>query len=231
MSRRHRFLAVIISLLILFGLVGPVPVAQASTINSARTFNSSLNVASVTDTVSFPSDGQLVSKEQYFPGAVPILFLPGTIMANATSSQGAIVIYTVNASDPDNPDGLPTVTCTPSSGSVFPIGATTVVCTASDASGNSASGIFSVIVVDRTPPVLYLPGTIIAHATSSLGAIVNYTVSSTDPIDPANLPTVICIPPSGSVFPIGTTTVHCTASNPMGYSTTSGSFQVIVKKR
>jgi HYR domain len=231
MSRHHCFLVIIIFPLILFGLVGPVPVAQASTSNSVRTSNSSLNLTHVADTIPFLLDSQLVSKEENYPGATPALFLPGTIMANATSAQGAIVIYTVNASDPDNPASLPTITCTPPSGSYFPIGTTTVFCMASNASGNSTSGIFLVTVVDRTPPVLYLPGTIVANATSSLGAIVNYTVSATDPIDPANLPTLTCIPPSGSVFPIGTTIVYCTASNPMGYSTTSGSFQLTVKKR
>jgi hypothetical protein len=38
------------------------------------------------------------------------------------------------------------VSCSPASGSVFPIGDTTVACTATDASGNVAKGSFSVHV-------------------------------------------------------------------------------------
>jgi hypothetical protein len=149
MSRRYRFLGVIISLLILFGLMGSAPVTQASTINSARTFNGFLNLAHVADTVSFLSDRQPVPKEQYFIGTTPILFLPGTIIANATSSQGAIVTYIVNASDPDNPPYQLTITCIPPSGSFFPIDTTVVHCTASDPAGNSTNGSFQVTVRHR----------------------------------------------------------------------------------
>jgi hypothetical protein len=41
------------------------------------------------------------------------------------------------------------VTCDPASGSEFPIGTTTVGCTATDAHGNTASGSFPVDVSSR----------------------------------------------------------------------------------
>jgi hypothetical protein len=44
-------------------------------------------------------------------------------------------------------DGAIPATCSPASGALFPIGATTVHCTAADARGNSASGDFTVTVV------------------------------------------------------------------------------------
>ena len=48
------------------------------------------------------------------------------------------------------------------------------------------------------------------------------------PVTPANCgATVVCTPPSGSCFPTGTTTVTCTASEPMG-QTASCSFTVTV---
>ncbi|MGH3202035.1 MAG: HYR domain-containing protein [Streptosporangiaceae bacterium] len=51
---------------------------------------------------------------------------------DATSPSGATVTYPLPAvKDPDNPTP-PTAVCTPSSGSVFPIGTTTVTCTATD---------------------------------------------------------------------------------------------------
>jgi hypothetical protein len=46
----------------------------------------------------------------------------------------------------DDRDPNPTVTCTPPSGSFFPVGTTTVNCQATDASGNIATGSFLVHV-------------------------------------------------------------------------------------
>jgi hypothetical protein len=57
------------------------------------------------------------------------------------------------------------------------------------------------------------PPTITTDATSPSGATVTYPLpAATDP-DDTTPPTVACSPPSGSVFPIGTTTVTCTATD------------------
>jgi Tol biopolymer transport system component len=75
----------------------------------------------------------------------PALSLPQfPIVVPADRPDGAVVTYTVTATDADDPN--PTVSCSPASGSVFPIGDTTVTCQASDASGNVATGSFSVHV-------------------------------------------------------------------------------------
>jgi hypothetical protein len=66
------------------------------------------------------------------------------ITVNATSPDGAEVTYTVTATDNEDPN--PTVSCHPESGSIFPIGTTTVQCTATDASGNKANKSFNVVV-------------------------------------------------------------------------------------
>jgi hypothetical protein len=76
----------------------------------------------------------------------PVLALPGTITIDATSPQGAVVSYTVTATDPDNASSQLTINCSPASSSTFPIGTTTVTCTASDPAGNSATGSFLVVV-------------------------------------------------------------------------------------
>lgn len=77
---------------------------------------------------------------------------------------------------------------------------------------------------DTTPPVLMLPSNMTVAATSASGAVVKYTATATD-----NLPgvTVACTPASGSAFPLGTTTVTCTATDAAG-NTTTGSFTVTV---
>jgi hypothetical protein len=142
------------------------------------------------------------------------------IVVPATSSSGAVVTYAVTATD--TIDANPRVSCLPASGSVFPIGTTTVGCTASDASGNIAGAGFLVTVVDSTPPVITVTSTlpIVVPATSASGAVVTYAVTATDTID-AN-PRVSCLPASGSVFPIGATTVGCTAIDASANSSGAG---------
>jgi hypothetical protein len=82
------------------------------------------------------------------------------------------------------------------------------------------------VTQDTTPPVMTLPSGVAADATSPAGATVSYTVTATDDFDPH--PSVWCAPASGSLFPIGDTTVHCTATDASG-NASHGSFTVHVK--
>ena len=72
------------------------------------------------------------------------------------------------------------VTCTPASGSTFPLGATTVSCSATDKAGNTATGTFAVTVQDKTPPVVTVPADMTVDATGPSGAVVTFTVSALD---------------------------------------------------
>lgn len=74
----------------------------------------------------------------------PVLSLPSTISLNTTNPLGINVLFTANATD--NVDGNVPVICNPISGSLFSVGSTTVVCSATDLSGNTATGSFNVIV-------------------------------------------------------------------------------------
>jgi hypothetical protein len=147
------------------------------------------------------------------------------LKVGTNSGSGAIVNYTVcNASDVV--DGAVPMACDRAPGSFFPLGSTLVTCTATDRHANkSAPTTFTVSVGDTTPPVLKLPGTLSAIATSRSGARVGYTVTATDNVDPN--PTVKCTPPSGSIFPLGATTVNCTATDAAGNKST-GKFVVKV---
>jgi hypothetical protein len=69
---------------------------------------------------------------------------------NATSPSGGIVVYGVAATDIVGPTST---TCSHSSGTTFPIGTTTVICTAIDASGNVSSGTFDVVVRSPTQQI------------------------------------------------------------------------------
>jgi hypothetical protein len=118
------------------------------------------------------------------------------------------------------------IDCDHASGSFFPVGQTVVTCSATDKHGNtSPRASFTVTVGDSTPPVLTLPGTITVAAASRLGTRVSYTVTATDDTDPN--PAVSCAPASGRVFPLGNTTVNCTATDASG-NVATGSFLVRV---
>jgi FtsP/CotA-like multicopper oxidase with cupredoxin domain len=62
----------------------------------------------------------------------------------------------VTFADPAATDdcGIPTVVCGPPSGSVFPVGDTTVTCTATDSSNQTADCTFQVTVEDKEPPTI-----------------------------------------------------------------------------
>lgn len=55
---------------------------------------------------------------------------------------------------------------------------------------------------------------------------MTFSVTATDVFDPA--PVIVCTPPSGSFFPIGTTTVTCTATDASGNQSTCA-FPVTVR--
>jgi hypothetical protein len=145
------------------------------------------------------------------------------IMVGTNAGAGAIVNYATCAND--IVDGDVTTDCDHPSGSFFPFGTTIVTCRAADVHGNTAVDSFVVSVGDTTPPVLNMPTVVTAIATSRNGAPVNYTVTATDNVDPN--PTVKCKPPSGSIFPIGNSTVTCKATDASGNSS-QGTFRVRV---
>ena len=82
------------------------------------------------------------------------------------------------------------------------------------------------VVPDSTPPVLTVPSDITVKAQSLAGSRVTYTTSATDNVDPT--PDVVCTPSSGTAFPIGKTTVTCTASDDTGNKATK-SFNIFVR--
>lgn len=146
----------------------------------------------------------------------PLLSLPEFVGAEATSPAGASVTFEAFATDGDGPV---TLMCSRPSGSTFPLGGTTVNCSATNSFGTSA-GSFYVYVGDTTPPVLTLPADIAAT-----DPVVTFTASAVDNIDGAL--SVSCTPASGATFAPGTTRVQCTAVDSR-FNTAYGSFLVTV---
>ncbi|MGN6253030.1 MAG: HYR domain-containing protein [Marmoricola sp.] len=153
----------------------------------------------------------------------PTITIPAGRTAEATGPDGAAVTFAASASD--LVDGDTPVTCDPASGSTFALGDTEVTCSSTDAHSNTGDRSFKVTVQDSTAPTLHMPGNVTVPATSAQGAAVSYAATASDLVDGAVAPT--CSQPSGTVFPLGSTTVTCIAKDAHG-NTASGSFDVTV---
>src|SRR5205085_4987558 len=114
----------------------------------------------------------------------------------------------------------------PPRGSTCTVGTTTVTCTATDASGNTATCSFTVRMNDTQAPTITCPTNTAVGTTSATGS----TVAFTTPTVSDNCPGIgspVCTPASGTNFPVGTTTVTCTVADAAG-NTASCSFTVSV---
>jgi hypothetical protein len=141
---------------------------------------------------------------------------PPTISVNDATKEGDttggwILEFSDIGSASDAEDGTPSVSCTPAIGSVLPLGATVVNCTATDSGGLTASDLGTVTVVDTTDPAITCPadfnGTV--GQAVSLGSPVVSDIVDPDPDVTNNAP------PS---FPPGATTVIWTATDASGNS-------------
>jgi hypothetical protein len=156
----------------------------------------------------------------------PSIACPPNQMVSATLGQCAATVTYPAPTTLDNCPGSVTVNCTPPSGSSFPVGTSTVVCIAADASGNKDTCSFTVTVKDNQPPQVVCP----PNQTVDAGANCVATVSYPPPTVTDNCPDVAfsCVPPSGSPFPVGNTTVVCIAADKSGNKDTC-SFTVTVQ--
>ncbi|MDP4020774.1 MAG: HYR domain-containing protein [Candidatus Adlerbacteria bacterium] len=159
----------------------------------------------------------------------PVISPHSDMAFDITSGSGVLVDYT-NPTATDDFDSVVTVTCTPPSGSFFPVGHTVVTCTATDSTGNEAIPVtftVSVLLLDTTPPVIESHEDVEATTTDGAGTQVTYTPpTATDDTDGSVA--VECVPASGSLFPLGTTAVTCTAQDTAGNEATPVEFVVTV---
>ncbi|CAE7458035.1 unnamed protein product [Symbiodinium sp. CCMP2592] len=143
-----------------------------------------------------------------------------------TCGETAQVTFVVEASD--NCDTV-TPTCTPPSGSLFPVGTTNVTCTAQDSAGNAATPMtFQVMVTGDTTPPAFDPTLVNKTADAGCGdsAQVSFEAVATDACGP---PQVSCTPTSLSLFPVGSTTVQCTARDASGNEATENFVVTVLK--
>jgi hypothetical protein len=150
----------------------------------------------------------------------PALVLPADATHEGNAPGGWLGAWSAPATDAED-DPPPSATCVPAPGSVLPLGTSTVACWATDRGGLTTHGTFRVTVTDTTVPSLAgVPASIYVVTGGTAGVAVTYQMpTASDIVDPA--PRVACAPSSGSVFPVGTTTVRCSATDASGNASTA----------
>jgi hypothetical protein len=145
----------------------------------------------------------------------PTITCPSNLVVSTdTGRSTAVATYSAPTAADDGP--TVSVTSTPASGSVFPLGVTTVTSAATDAAGNSVSCSFTVTVRDTERPAVSCPVDIVRPNDPGLAtAVVHFTPSATDNVPGVG---VASTPPSGSAFGLGPTSVSVTASDVAGNS-------------
>jgi hypothetical protein len=152
---------------------------------------------------------------------VPGMARPDDITAEQATADGTAVEFACTASDICDADV--DVVCDPPSGTVFPLGTTTVHCTAIDDSGNFAQSFFDVTVEDTTAPQLTVPADVTVEQATADGTVVPLEASATDICDvdveiTSNEP---------AIYPLGETVVTFTATDDSG-NTATGTTTVTV---
>jgi uncharacterized protein (UPF0147 family) len=147
--------------------------------------------------------------------------VPANVSQAATSANGAVVTYTKPLAV-DSISGISAagVSCLPTSGATFAVGATTVNCSVNDVAGNNNRASFVVTVADQTLPIFSnVPANVSQAATSANGAIVTYIKPvAVDSISGISAAGVSCLPTSGATFAVGATTVNCSVNDVAGNS-------------
>ena len=163
------------------------------------------------------------------PTGAPVLSVPSGVSVEATGPSGSVVNYGfVSASDGE--DGQLPASCSPASGQTFPLGQTTVTCSATDSDGHTATKSFVVSVTDHTDPVLQLPPDLWIQTTEAslprtdsrittfLGAAAADDLVDSDPAIAHNAP---------ATLPAGETVITFTATDSSG-NTATGTAKVTI---
>ena len=143
----------------------------------------------------------------------PAVTAPADVTAEATGTLTTVSIGAATADD--LVDGA--VAATSDAPAQFPLGATVVTWSATDAAGNSASATQTVTVADTTAPAVTAPADVTVPSTGTLTDVDLGTASASDLVGGALTPTADDTGP----FPVGTTTVTWSAIDAAGNTGTA----------
>jgi hypothetical protein len=138
----------------------------------------------------------------------PTISCPANIsVVNAAGQCSTIVTYASPVGSDNCPGATTQQTAGLPSGSAFPVGTTTNCFTVTAANGQTANCCFTVTVTDTQAPTISCPANISVNTDlGQCSAVVNYT----QPLGADNCPAAMTFQtaglPTGSAFPVGTTT-------------------------
>jgi subtilisin-like proprotein convertase family protein len=151
-----------------------------------------------------------------------------TCPSNVTQSNDPdLCTAIVNFPPPETTGDCGPIVCSPVSGSIFPVGTTTVTCLEQQSGQQGPLTCdFTVTVNDTQPPQITPPAPV---QVGTDAPACEATATYPPPVASDNCPGVgaVCVPASGSIFPLGSTTVTCTATDASG-NTASGPTAVTV---
>jgi parallel beta-helix repeat protein len=158
------------------------------------------------------------------PPPTLVITCPANITTTSPDGNGVPVTFSATTTGGNPPV---TVGYVPASGSTFPVGTTTVTATANSQDGQQKQCSFTVTVTfSQQPPTLVItcPANITTTSPDGNGVPVTFSATTTGGNPPVQLN---YSPASGSIFPVGTTTVTVTATSGDGQMKTCG-FSVTV---
>jgi hypothetical protein len=193
----------------------PAAFPKGTTTVTWKATDDSGNFATCTQTVTVVDDD------------APTIACPLNLTVPAAAGQCSATVSYAAPSVSDNCLGVSAPVCTPPSNSVFAKGTTTVNCTVKDAVNNQSACSFTVTVVDTQAPQIGCPANIITNTPNAGQTTLAVSFSAPVANDNCGSVSVVCAPPSGTLFPRGVTTITCTATDATS-NQTSCAFTVTV---
>ena len=184
----------------------------------------------VTCTLTIANAGPSTAHNVVISDILPVALSLQSVEISAPDAQSSVVGNGVTVSVPSMGSGG-TVTvrltakaaCTSAANSIAVNSATvTSLVTDQKLSDNQAT---TLILLANPPPSVTCPGDLTVPATSTGSTVVNYSLPAVTDNCPGAA--FVCVPAAGANFPVGTTTVTCTATD-AGGATAQCSFRVTV---
>ena len=137
------------------------------------------------------SDIIQVADVQLFPiiGNAPAIVCAGDVVAGSSTGEcGGVVDYDITATDVEDGSLTPTITSGLASGSVFPIGTSSIVFSVTDSDNNTVSCDFTVTISDTESPTTECPDDITVGLAdpNDVSVIVDYDLGIMDNCSPIN---------------------------------------------
>ncbi|KAJ8040125.1 Hyalin [Holothuria leucospilota] len=154
--------------------------------------------------------------------AAPVIICPPTVIeVSQPGNTGNTASWPLpTCGDAEQDPSTLQVTCTPPSGSLFPVGINTAMCICEDNEGASDTCDVTVIIstaANSDPVIMCPPDVTVVSLPGNAGNSASWPLPSCTDIDQdSSTLQVMCTPPSGSVFPVGSNTVTCECSDDQG---------------